>query len=328
MVTEQNGSILNGLGSHQSFDEYGNGDDGYQHTHDYVFYERSNSHAATSNSNSREQPRGTDRAKNIATEYGITVSPPKYRQYAIKDVRLGSFKNWPSCYRQRPEDLAEAGFFYSGNLDIVFCFYCGQGLQDWKDDDVPWCEHARWSSDCPFLLNIKGQEFVRLEQLKHNDPLQYNAEKEKQVTSAENQQKRRGSDSDSWNNPAVESLLQNGYSKEMVQKALALFRKRNGDNSSLSAPELLSLIFDIEDGVVQECEIEEKEVTESQEDVAEKENAQLRKSVYCRKCKTNLVSVVFLPCGHLCTCTDCGPSVKYCLICNQFIKGTVRTYLV
>lgn len=114
MVTEQNGSILNGLGSHQSSDEYGNGADGYQHTHDYVFYERSNSHATTSNSNSREQPRGTDRAKNIATEYGITVSPPKYRQYAIKDVRLGSFKNWPSCYRQRPEDLAEAGFFYSG----------------------------------------------------------------------------------------------------------------------------------------------------------------------------------------------------------------------
>lgn len=37
-----------------------------------------------------------------------------------------------------------------------------------------------------------------------------------------------GSDSDSWNNPAVESLLQNGYSKEMVQKALVLFRKRNG----------------------------------------------------------------------------------------------------
>lgn len=68
--------------------------------------------------------------------------------------------------------------------------------------------------------------------------------------------------------------------------------------------------------------------TEHQEDVAEKENAQLRKSVYCRKCKTNLVSVVFLPCGHLCTCTDCGPSVKYCLICNQFIKGTVRTFLV
>lgn len=61
---------------------------------------------------------------------------------------------------------------FAGNLDIVFCFYCGQGLQDWKDDDVPWCEHARWSSDCPFLLNIKGQEFVRLEQLKHIDPLQ------------------------------------------------------------------------------------------------------------------------------------------------------------
>lgn len=31
------------------------------------------------------------------------------------------------------------------------------------------------------------------------------------------------------------------------------------DNSTLSAPELLSLIFDLEDGVVGECEIEEKE---------------------------------------------------------------------
>lgn len=121
MVTEQNGGTLNGLGSHQSFDEYGNGADGYQHTHDYVFYERSNSHAATSNPNTSEQPRESDRAKNIATEYGITVSKPKYRQYAIKDVRLGSFRNWPSCYRQRPEDLAEAGFFYSGEY-LFFLF--------------------------------------------------------------------------------------------------------------------------------------------------------------------------------------------------------------
>lgn len=122
MVTEQNGSILNGLGSHQPFDEYGNGADGYQHTHDYVFYERSNSHAATSNPNTREQSRGSDRAKNIATEYGITVSKPKYRQYAIKDVRLGTFRNWPSCYRQRPEDLAEAGFFYSGEYLFFFIY--------------------------------------------------------------------------------------------------------------------------------------------------------------------------------------------------------------
>lgn len=322
MVTQQNGSILTGLDSHQSFDVYGNGANGYQYTQDHVFYERSSSRAPNSDKNTREQPQGTDRVKNIATEYGITVSSPKYQQYAIKDVRLGSFGNWPSNRRQRPESLAEAGFFYSGKSDIVFCFYCGQGLQDWKDDDIAWCEHAKWSPDCPFLLNIKGREFVRLEQLKESDPDQYKEEKSK-----ENKPKVRGSDRDTWNNPAVESLLQNGYSKEMVQKAILLFHKRNGDYSTLSAPELLSLIFDLEDGVV-ECEVEEKEETGHQEDVAERENAQLWKSVYCRKCKTNLVSVVFLPCGHLCTCTDCGPSVKYCLICNQFIKGTVRSYLV
>jgi hypothetical protein len=54
------------------------------------------------------------RGKDIATEYGITVSKPKYQQYAIKDIRLQTFKNWPSGMKQRPGDLAEAGFFYSG----------------------------------------------------------------------------------------------------------------------------------------------------------------------------------------------------------------------
>lgn len=47
-----------------------------------------------------------------------------------------------------------------------------------------------------------------------------------------------GSDRETWNNPAVESLLQNGYSKEMVQKALVLFRKKNGGKSKV-----MSLIF-------------------------------------------------------------------------------------
>lgn len=49
--------------------------------------------------------------------------------------------------------------------------------------------------------------------------------------------------------------------------------------------------------------------------------------LFCRRCTFNPVSVVFLPCGHLCTCTDCAPSIKHCMLCKQLVKGTVRTYM-
>ncbi|GBP63407.1 Death-associated inhibitor of apoptosis 1 [Eumeta japonica] len=44
----------------------------------------------------------------------------------------------------KPEDLADAGFFYTGRSDKTLCFYCGGGLRDWKDNDNPWEEHAVW----------------------------------------------------------------------------------------------------------------------------------------------------------------------------------------
>lgn len=36
------------------------------------------------------------------------------------------------------------------------------GLRHWAEDDDPWVEHARFSIDCYFVLQKKGQEFVDL----------------------------------------------------------------------------------------------------------------------------------------------------------------------
>ncbi|XP_078322302.1 baculoviral IAP repeat-containing protein 8-like [Crassostrea virginica] len=320
--------FLNEYSHRNSYDEFGNGADGYLNIPcDHVVRSRSQA------TNIPRSSQGNDRAKTIATEYGITVSTPKHHQYAIKEVRRGTFKNWPSHITQKPDELAEAGFFYTGKSDVVVCFYCGQGLHEWDVEDEPWGEHARWSPDCPFLLNIKGPEFVRLEQMKDTDPVQYVSKKTSAVQVVENrpQTQTKVSDIDTWNNPAVESLLQNGYSKESVRKAIYVLRRKRGDNVTLSAEELLSIIFNIEEGT-EVCddlsELEKEEPNDNPNDLVRKENEELRKSIYCRKCSTKVVSMVFLPCGHLCTCTDCAPSVKYCLLCEKFIKGTVRTYMV
>ena len=67
---------------------------------------------------------------------------------------------WPERVEQKPEELAQAGFFYCGLSDHVRCFQCGGGLRNWEIDDKPWEEHARWYPDCHFVIRSKGREFI------------------------------------------------------------------------------------------------------------------------------------------------------------------------
>lgn len=121
---------------------------------------------------------------------------------------------------------------------------------------------------------------------------------------------------------------------------------------SFSAKELLEIIFDIEDNNIQSDEVKTgthnvdskqwidmfymydfnynisiatliSDVPVTLTDIVQQQSNDL----FCRRCTFNPVSVVFLPCGHLCTCTDCAPSIKHCMLCKQLVKGTVRTYM-
>ncbi|XP_042203698.1 death-associated inhibitor of apoptosis 2-like isoform X2 [Homarus americanus] len=87
-------------------------------------------------------------------------SGAKRKDYLTYDSRLASFVRWPELVKQKPEELADAGFFYCGLSDHVRCFHCGSGLRNWESDDKPWDEHARWYPECNFVLFKKGQEFI------------------------------------------------------------------------------------------------------------------------------------------------------------------------
>ncbi len=96
--------------------------------------------------------------------------------------RLLTFRDWPQAMPQKPEELAEAGFFYLGRGDFVQCYYCNGGLKNWDPNvsmnvilvngekvqnvpfisqDKPWEEHARWFAKCGFLQLIKGKDFIK-----------------------------------------------------------------------------------------------------------------------------------------------------------------------
>jgi baculoviral IAP repeat-containing protein 7/8 len=84
----------------------------------------------------------------------------EHPEFALESQRLKSFEDWPKTIRQKPEQLSDAGFYYTGKGDRVCCFSCGGGLKDWEENDKPWEQHAMWYSKCEYLKLMKGKEYI------------------------------------------------------------------------------------------------------------------------------------------------------------------------
>ena len=83
------------------------------------------------------------------------------KDYSEYYERLTSYSElWAGDPTIYVKELVEAGFVYSGQSDIVFCFKCGATAGDWREEHVPIDRHAELNSSCPFLLrrttNIHG----------------------------------------------------------------------------------------------------------------------------------------------------------------------------
>uniref|UniRef100_A0A8C9QTE8 RING-type E3 ubiquitin transferase n=1 Tax=Scleropages formosus TaxID=113540 RepID=A0A8C9QTE8_SCLFO len=59
----------------------------------------------------------------------------------------------------------------------------------------------------------------------------------------------------------------------------------------------------------------------------EEQLRQLQEERTCKICMDKLVSIVFIPCGHLVVCTDCAASLRHCPICRAVIRGSVRAFM-
>ena len=85
------------------------------------------------------------------TSLDIVFSNVKFPHFKLCNERLKTFLMWPKFLRPRPAELAEAGFFYRGQSDIVQCFNCGIRLKDWEGKDNAYDEHRRWSPFCDYI---------------------------------------------------------------------------------------------------------------------------------------------------------------------------------
>lgn len=132
-------------------------------------------------STEHDHSEGSARALDTCGLYGIEILPnsiPEDNKFDYKKLgihrnrgavhedktslesRLATFENWPKSLKQKPVELAEAGFYYTGVGDQTLCFYCDGGLKDWEEDDEPWEQHALWFSKCTFLILKKGMDYI------------------------------------------------------------------------------------------------------------------------------------------------------------------------
>lgn len=102
----------------------------------------------------------SDWARYMKSEMAIISERPDFIEYTSKETRLESFDNWPKSMKQTPEQLSDAGFFYTGKADRVICFWCGIGLSCWEEDDDAWEQHALHQCNCKYLQKKKGEDYI------------------------------------------------------------------------------------------------------------------------------------------------------------------------
>lgn len=213
---------------------------------------------------------------------------PEYPNYAIEAKRLESYEDWPKFMKQKPKELSDAGFFYTGKSDRVKCFSCGGGLKDWEAEDEPWEQHAMWYNNCEYLKLMKGEEYI----------VQCLAKKENAS--------QKGSDVGPSNSPQPST-------SGVTSAATTSLPSSQSSSLSASAEEVNSPIGGSSSGM---------------EEDEDEPNRKSDTSRTCKICYVNEYNTAFSPCGHVVACAKCASSVTKCPLCRKPFTNVMRIYLM
>lgn len=220
---------------------------------------------------------------------------PEYPNYAIEAKRLESYEDWPKFMKQKPKELSDAGFFYTGKSDRVKCFSCGGGLKDWEAGDEPWEQHAMWYSHCEYLKLMKGEEYIA----------QCLAKKESSSEMAEQPQDVGPSGSPQPSTSGVASAA----------------------TTSLPSSQSSSLSTSVEEGNPM-TSMAPASASSGLEEDEDEPNRKQDTSRTCKICYVNEYNTAFSPCGHVVACAKCASSVTKCPLCRKPFTNVMRIYLM
>lgn len=260
---------------------------------------------------------------NILTEHKrnfpqcpMMKSPYKMAAYRDLSTRKASFTGWPPQMRQKPDDLAEAGLFYLGQGDKAKCFWCGGMLSEWEANDIPIVEHAKSFPQCQWLMASKGKEFVeRIQQhVQQGIPVQ-NVSMDQTVASASSL----AHAASPVSSAQLEAVLM-GFDQLTVSEAM----KTLGNPAEINLESLVQAILEVQSS---QASGNTNMVNNLDVGALTLQNREMRDRTICKICGQRQVNLVFLPCGHLVCCIECGAEITHCLICNVQVFKKVPVYM-
>ncbi|NXS64417.1 XIAP ligase, partial [Brachypteracias leptosomus] len=244
---------------------------------------------------------------------------PRNPSMAKYGRRLQTFLTW--IYPVDKEQLAEAGFYSIGNGDHVVCFHCGGALQEWKENEDPWDQHAKWFPGCGFVRSEKGLEFI------NNVHLRDGCEDSTVSVLLVNQ-----IFYDLLQNPLVQSAIDMGFSLSEIRNTMEKRLQMSGESHT----SVEDLVADLSAQKENTREEEANEIPVEQDELIQLQNLylsteeklrHLQEEKLCKICMAKDISVVFIPCGHLVVCKDCAEAFHECPLCRTNIMKRQEVFM-
>ncbi|NXY49030.1 XIAP ligase, partial [Ceuthmochares aereus] len=245
---------------------------------------------------------------------------PRNPSMAKYGRRLQTFLAW--IYPVNKEQLAEAGFYSTGNSDHVVCFHCGGGLQEWKEDEDPWDQHAKWFPGCRFVRKEKGLEFINNVHLRDGCRDSTTEAAEQTILPKD----------DLLQNPLVQSAIDMGFSLSEIRNTVEKKLQMSGE-SHTSVEELVA---DLSAQKGNTREEEPNEIPVEKDELIHLQNLylsteeklrRLQEEKLCKICMAKDISVVLIPCGHLVACKECAGALTECPLCRTDIMKRQEVFM-
>uniref|UniRef100_A0A665TVZ3 RING-type E3 ubiquitin transferase n=1 Tax=Echeneis naucrates TaxID=173247 RepID=A0A665TVZ3_ECHNA len=288
----------------------------------------------------------------------MTIQEPLMRG---EGQRLQTFQSWPVDAPVTSGELAKAGFFFLGPGDKVQCFCCGGILRCWVPGDRPSTEHRRHFPTCRFILgqavgniplqigssdSVDGQLLSQLQRMTMDEQgtagqavyPEMEAE-DSRLTTFHNWPSEASVQPDvlaragffyTGHGDNVKCFYCDGGLRnwepgddpwqehaKWFPRCEFLIQSRGQEYITYRACVFIGFVFSFLDVVRQTVN------DPSPEELLR----QLQEERTCKVCMDKLVSIVFIPCGHLVVCSDCAASLRHCPICRAVIRGSVRAFM-
>ncbi|XP_067940647.1 death-associated inhibitor of apoptosis 2-like [Watersipora subatra] len=300
--------------------------------------------------------------ENNETRLGINFSQAAHPDMAVPDRRKATFLTFPHGSAKQPDELSDSGCFYSGG-DSVTCFSCDTKLSNFDHGEDVWTRHVRCSPNCTFIRYHKGQDFINRVLERHGAYVEPRSEPRITNITTRMLRPRIDSPavakalSMGLDREDVKTAIGNRIKKgeQDFRWAAEIFRAVNIEKvptqvlneASINLPRVIQ---EAEAAQEEEAEVDVDEEMEVVEELVEKDEvdgitkserketeestmmeeeptklAQLIKSqLTCKICLSDIVGIIFIPCGHLVCCTMCSAAMSQCPICRHSINGTIK----